>query len=208
MRSCCGPRGDRAFCAGLDTKKPYGQPDDVWNHEDPGEAAQPEVAEGVEAGGVRGAGHVHGRRVLLPQRVRRRDLLAATPRSSTRTSPTAWSRPSSRSASCAGSAWPRRCGWPSPATTSASRAETALRIGLVTEVVERDRLWAGPTSWPPASPPGRGGHAGHGAGHLGVARPPVPRRHGAGPDLHPAGQPLGMAEVAEHRRRRREPRLR
>jgi enoyl-CoA hydratase/carnithine racemase len=28
--------GDRAFCAGLDTKKPYGQPDDVWNHEDPG----------------------------------------------------------------------------------------------------------------------------------------------------------------------------
>jgi enoyl-CoA hydratase/carnithine racemase len=29
--------GDRAFSAGLDTKKPYGQPDDVWNHEDPGE---------------------------------------------------------------------------------------------------------------------------------------------------------------------------
>jgi enoyl-CoA hydratase/carnithine racemase len=29
--------GDRAFCAGLDTKKPYGQPADVWNHEDPGE---------------------------------------------------------------------------------------------------------------------------------------------------------------------------
>lgn len=29
--------GDRAFCAGLDISKPYGQPDDVWNHEDPGE---------------------------------------------------------------------------------------------------------------------------------------------------------------------------
>ena len=28
--------GDRAFCVGLDTKKPYGQPDDIWNHEDPG----------------------------------------------------------------------------------------------------------------------------------------------------------------------------
>jgi enoyl-CoA hydratase/carnithine racemase len=33
--------GDRAFCTGLDTKKPYGQPDDVWNHEDPGELLSP-----------------------------------------------------------------------------------------------------------------------------------------------------------------------
>jgi enoyl-CoA hydratase/carnithine racemase len=33
--------GDRAFCAGLDTKKPFGQPDDVWNHEDPGELLSP-----------------------------------------------------------------------------------------------------------------------------------------------------------------------
>jgi enoyl-CoA hydratase/carnithine racemase len=33
--------GDRAFCAGLDTKRPYGQPDDVWNHEDPGELLSP-----------------------------------------------------------------------------------------------------------------------------------------------------------------------
>ena len=33
--------GDRAFCAGLDTKKPYGQPDDIWNHEDPGELLSP-----------------------------------------------------------------------------------------------------------------------------------------------------------------------
>jgi enoyl-CoA hydratase/carnithine racemase len=33
--------GDRAFCAGLDIKKPYGQPDDVWNHEDPGELLSP-----------------------------------------------------------------------------------------------------------------------------------------------------------------------
>ena len=33
--------GDRSFCAGLDTKKPYGQPDDVWNHEDPGELLSP-----------------------------------------------------------------------------------------------------------------------------------------------------------------------
>ena len=33
--------GDRAFCAGLDVKQPYGQPDDVWNHEDPGELLSP-----------------------------------------------------------------------------------------------------------------------------------------------------------------------
>src|SRR5262245_20288179 len=31
----------RAFCAGLDVKKPYGQPDDIWNHEDPDEALSP-----------------------------------------------------------------------------------------------------------------------------------------------------------------------
>ena len=33
--------GDRAFCAGLDVKSRYGQPDDVWNHEDPGELLSP-----------------------------------------------------------------------------------------------------------------------------------------------------------------------
>jgi enoyl-CoA hydratase/carnithine racemase len=30
--------GTRAFSAGLDIKTPYGQPENVWNHEDPGEA--------------------------------------------------------------------------------------------------------------------------------------------------------------------------
>ena len=33
--------GDRAFCAGLDVREEYGQPDDVWNHEDPGELLSP-----------------------------------------------------------------------------------------------------------------------------------------------------------------------
>jgi enoyl-CoA hydratase/carnithine racemase len=33
--------GDRAFCTGLDIKKSYGQPDDIWNHEDPGELLSP-----------------------------------------------------------------------------------------------------------------------------------------------------------------------
>ncbi len=42
----------------------------------PGRAAEPEVAEGVEAGRLRGAGHLHRRRLLLRQRVRHRHLLA------------------------------------------------------------------------------------------------------------------------------------
>ena len=67
--------GTRAFSAGLDIKTPYGQPENIWNHEDPGEAAQPQVAEDVEAGGVRRSGHVHRGRVLLRQRIRRRHLL-------------------------------------------------------------------------------------------------------------------------------------
>jgi len=33
--------GDRAFCAGLDVKEDFGQPADVWNHEDPGELLSP-----------------------------------------------------------------------------------------------------------------------------------------------------------------------
>src|SRR5947209_18471529 len=33
--------GDRAFSAGLDIKAPYGQPQSVWHHEDPGEALSP-----------------------------------------------------------------------------------------------------------------------------------------------------------------------
>ncbi len=31
----------RAFSAGLDIKSDYGQPDDIWNHEDPGEPLSP-----------------------------------------------------------------------------------------------------------------------------------------------------------------------
>jgi enoyl-CoA hydratase/carnithine racemase len=33
--------GDRAFSAGLDIKTPYGQPSNVWHHEDPGELLSP-----------------------------------------------------------------------------------------------------------------------------------------------------------------------
>ncbi|MBW0020072.1 MAG: enoyl-CoA hydratase/isomerase family protein [Mycobacterium sp.] len=33
--------GDRAFSTGLDVKTPYGQPENIWNHEDPGEYLSP-----------------------------------------------------------------------------------------------------------------------------------------------------------------------
>src|SRR4029077_11792543 len=33
--------GERAFSAGLDVKSSYGQPDNIWNHEDPGELLSP-----------------------------------------------------------------------------------------------------------------------------------------------------------------------
>lgn len=33
--------GERAFSAGLDIRTPFGQPDNVWNHEDPGEYLSP-----------------------------------------------------------------------------------------------------------------------------------------------------------------------
>jgi enoyl-CoA hydratase/carnithine racemase len=33
--------GNRAFSAGLDITTPYGQPENIWNHEDPGEALSP-----------------------------------------------------------------------------------------------------------------------------------------------------------------------
>ncbi len=33
--------GDRAFCTGIDVNKDYGQPADIWNHEDPGELLSP-----------------------------------------------------------------------------------------------------------------------------------------------------------------------
>jgi enoyl-CoA hydratase/carnithine racemase len=33
--------GSRAFSTGLDVKTPYGQPESIWNHEDPGEALSP-----------------------------------------------------------------------------------------------------------------------------------------------------------------------
>ena len=132
--------GDRAFCAGLDTKKPYGQPDDVWNHEDPGELLSPKwqkvwkpVVCAVQGMCTAGAfyflneadivicsadatffdSHVTSGLVsaLEPIGLMRRIGLAQTLRMAL------------------------------TGNDERVSAETALRIGLVTEVVERADLW-------------------------------------------------------------------
>jgi enoyl-CoA hydratase/carnithine racemase len=133
--------GDRAFCAGLDVKKSYGQPDDVWNHEDPGELLSPKwqkvwkpvvcAVQGICTAGafyfVNEAdivicstdatffdSHVSSGMVsaLEPVGLLRRVGLGETLR-------------------MALSGNDERVG-----------AETALRIGLVTEVIDRDALWS------------------------------------------------------------------
>ena len=132
--------GDRAFCAGIDVKKAYGQPDDVWNHEDPGELLSPKwqkvwkpVVCAVQGMCTAGAfyflneadivicstdatffdSHVTYGLVcaLEPVGLMRKIGLAQTLR-------------------IALSGNDERVG-----------AETAIRIGLVTEVVARDQLW-------------------------------------------------------------------
>ena len=132
--------GDRAFCAGLDVKKPYGQPDDVWNHEDPGELLSPKwqkvwkpVVCAVQGLCTAGAfyflnesdvvicstdatffdSHVSGGMVsaLEPVGLMRRIGLGETLRIAL------------------------------SGNDERVSAATALRIGLVTEVVEPDELW-------------------------------------------------------------------
>jgi enoyl-CoA hydratase/carnithine racemase len=133
--------GERAFCAGLDVKKAYGQPDDVWNHEDPGELLSPKwqkvwkpVVCAVQGMCTAGAfyflneadvvicsadatffdSHVTQGMVsaLEPVGLMRRIGLGETLRIALSGNDE------------------RVC------------AETALRIGLVSEVVARDQLWA------------------------------------------------------------------
>jgi enoyl-CoA hydratase/carnithine racemase len=133
--------GDRAFSAGLDVKSSYGQPDNVWNHEDPGEPLSPKwqkmwkpVVCAVQGMCTAGAfyfvnesdivicsddatffdSHVSAGLVcaLEPIGLMRRIGLAETLRIALMGND-------------------ERVG-----------ADTALRIGLVSEVVTRDRLWA------------------------------------------------------------------
>jgi enoyl-CoA hydratase/carnithine racemase len=133
--------GERAFCVGLDVKTPFGQPDDIWNHVDPGELLSPKwqkvwkpVVCAVQGMCTAGAfyflneadivicsedatffdSHVTGGMVsaLEPVGMMRRIGLGETLRIALM------------------------------GNDERVSADTALRIGLVTEVVDRSALWA------------------------------------------------------------------
>ncbi|WUV45577.1 enoyl-CoA hydratase/isomerase family protein [Nocardia vinacea] len=133
--------GDRAFSAGLDIKKPYGQPASVWHHEDPGEALSPKwqkmwkpVICAVHGMCTAGAFYF----------VNEADIVICS------TEATFFD--SHVSAGLVSALEPvglmRRVGLGDALRMALMGndervgAETALRIGLVTEVVERERLWA------------------------------------------------------------------
>jgi len=200
--------GDRAFCAGLDVKSSYGQPDDVWNHEDPGELLSPKwqkmwkpvvcAVQGICTAGafyfVNEAdvvlcssdatffdSHVSGGMVsaLEPVGLMRRIGLGETLRMALLGND-------------------ERVG-----------AETALRIGLVTEVVERAALWdrAHEIAATIAAKPT--------AATQGTVRAiwesldrPYRAAMEQGLIYTRLGNPIGMAEVAERPPAKRDPRIR
>jgi enoyl-CoA hydratase/carnithine racemase len=133
--------GDRAFSAGLDVKTPYGQPADVWNHEDPGELLSPKwqkvwkpVVCAVQGMCTAGAFYF----------VNESDVVICS------TDATFFD--SHVSAGLVSALEPvglmRRIGLGETLRIALTgndervSADTALRIGLVSEVVARDELWA------------------------------------------------------------------
>jgi enoyl-CoA hydratase/carnithine racemase len=133
--------GDRAFSAGLDTKTAYGQPDDIWNHEDPGELLSPKwqkcwkpVICAVQ--GICTAGAFYF--------LNEADIVICSPDA------TFFDSHVTYGLVCAlepiglmhkvGLAQTLRIAL--SGNDERVTAETALRIGLVTEIVPRDELWA------------------------------------------------------------------
>jgi enoyl-CoA hydratase/carnithine racemase len=133
--------GDRAFCAGLDVKTPYGQPDDVWNHEDPGELLSPKwqqvwkpVVCAVQGMCTAGAFYF----------LNESDIVICS------TDATFFDSHVSNGmvAALEPVGLMRRIGLGETLRIALSgndervSASTALRIGIVSEVVEREQLWA------------------------------------------------------------------
>jgi enoyl-CoA hydratase/carnithine racemase len=197
--------GDRAFSAGLDMKKAYGQPDDVWNHEDPGELLSPKwqkvwkpVVCAVQGLCTAGAFYF----------LNEADIVIC--------SPEATFFDSHVSAGLVSALEPvglmRRIGLAQTLRIALSgndervTAETALRIGLVTEVVDRAVLWdrAHEIAAAIAAKPS--------AATRGTVRAIWESLYRAAMEqgliYTRLGNPLGTAEVAEHPPARTEPRLR
>jgi enoyl-CoA hydratase/carnithine racemase len=200
--------GDRAFCAGLDTSKPYGQPADVWNHEDPGELLSPKwqqvwkpVVCAVQ--GMCTAGALYF--------VNESDVVICSSEATFFDSHVTYGMVSALEPI----GLMRKVGLAHTLRIALSgndervTAATALQIGLVTEVVERADLWA--------------------RAHeiaAGIAAKPTSATQGTvraiwesldrpyraamqqGLIYTRIGNPVGMAEVAEHPPARTDPRLR
>jgi enoyl-CoA hydratase/carnithine racemase len=133
--------GDRAFSSGLDTKTAYGQPDDIWNHEDPGELLSPKwqkcwkpVVCAVQ--GICTAGAFYF--------LNEADIVICSPEA------TFFDSHVTYGLVCALEpiGLMRKVGLAQTLRIALSgndervTAETALQIGLVTEIVPRDELWA------------------------------------------------------------------
>jgi len=200
--------GERAFSAGLDVKKPYGQPDDVWNHEDPGELLSPKwqkvwkpVVCAVQGMCTAGAFYF----------LNESDVVICS------TDATFFD--SHVSAGLVSALEPvglmRRIGLAETLRIALSgndervTADTALRIGLVTEVVDRAELWgraheiaAGIARWPVSATEGT----------VRAIWESLDRPYRAAMEqgliYTRLGNPIGMAEVADRPREQREPRLR
>jgi enoyl-CoA hydratase/carnithine racemase len=190
--------GERAFCAGLDVHRPYGQPDDVWNHEDPGELLSPkwqQVWKPVVCAvhGICTAGAFYF--------VNESDVVLCS------TDATFFD--SHVSAGMVSAIEPvglmRRIGLGETLRMALAgndervSAATALRIGLVSEVVERDDLW------PRAHEIAARIAAKPSAATQGTVRAiwesldrPYRAAVAQGLVYTRLGNPLGMAEVAEH----------
>ena len=133
--------GDRAFCAGLDVDQDYGQPEIVWNHEDPGELLSPKwqklwkpIVCAVQGMCTAGAFYL----------MNESDVVICSDEATFFDSHVAYGYV----AAIEPIGLMRRIGLGETlrmALTSNNErvsAQTAMRIGLVTEVVERDQLWA------------------------------------------------------------------
>jgi enoyl-CoA hydratase/carnithine racemase len=200
--------GDRAFCAGLDTSKPFGQPEDVWNHLDPGEFLSPKwqqvwkpVVCAVHGMCTAGAFYF----------VNEADIVICSDDA------TFFDSHVTYGLVCALEpiGLMRKVGLGEALRIALSGndervgAATALRIGLVTEVVRRDALWAR------AHEIATGIARKPGAATEGTVRAvwesldrPYRAAMQQGLIYTRLGNPIGAAELAQHDMERPEPRLR
>lgn len=200
--------GERAFCAGLDTKQPYGQPDDIWNHEDPGELLSPKwqkvwkpVVCAVQGMCTAGAMYF----------LNESDIVICSDDATFFDSHVTYGMVSALEPV----GLMRRVGLAHTLRMALSgndervTAQTALQIGLVTEVVQRSVLWgraheiaAGIAAKPSAATQGTVRSIWESLDR------PYRAAMEQGLIYTRVGNPIGMAEVAENPLPRTEPRLR